>query len=215
MNHCSPCCRRAVVARARCLKHLISWCPPLGGLHFVYFGCHREPIRALRWDLAKTAPDHTGGRPGRRALNHPCAVERGLRRTCAAALDVEARPGALGAYVATRNLHKLPPVHHLHEHRRQISPLGERGLNNMVRRRAGRPQDREPFVCVPRRLPEHAQEGAGRRRHRRRARARQQEPARLDGREREPVWKSNSESGAPDNSSQSHFSAMTLPCWLR
>ena len=29
------------------------------------------------------------------------------------------------------------------------------------------------------------------------------------------VWKSNSESGAPDNSSLSHFSAMTLPCWLR
>ena len=30
-----------------------------------------------------------------------------------------------------------------------------------------------------------------------------------------PVRKSTSESGAPDNSSLSHFSAMTLPCWLR
>ena len=29
------------------------------------------------------------------------------------------------------------------------------------------------------------------------------------------VWKSTSASGAPDNSSLSHFSAMTLPCWLR
>ena len=28
------------------------------------------------------------------------------------------------------------------------------------------------------------------------------------------VWKSTSVSGAPDNSSLSHFSAMTLPCWL-
>ena len=31
----------------------------------------------------------------------------------------------------------------------------------------------------------------------------------------EPVWKSTSVSGAPDNSPLSHFSAMTLPCWLR
>ena len=31
----------------------------------------------------------------------------------------------------------------------------------------------------------------------------------------EPVWKSTSASGAPDNSSLSHFSAMTRPCWLR
>ena len=30
----------------------------------------------------------------------------------------------------------------------------------------------------------------------------------------EPVWKSTSVSGAPDNSSLSHFSAMTRPCWL-
>ena len=30
-----------------------------------------------------------------------------------------------------------------------------------------------------------------------------------------PVWKSTSASGAPDNSSLSHFSAMTRPCWLR
>ena len=30
-----------------------------------------------------------------------------------------------------------------------------------------------------------------------------------------PVWKSTSVSGAPDNSSLSHFSAMTRPCWLR
>ena len=29
------------------------------------------------------------------------------------------------------------------------------------------------------------------------------------------VWKSTSASGAPDNSSLSHLSAMTLPCWLR
>ena len=29
-----------------------------------------------------------------------------------------------------------------------------------------------------------------------------------------PVWKSISASGAPDNSSLSHFSAMMLPCWL-
>ena len=29
-----------------------------------------------------------------------------------------------------------------------------------------------------------------------------------------PVWKSTSVSGAPDNSSLSHFSAMTLPSWL-
>ena len=30
-----------------------------------------------------------------------------------------------------------------------------------------------------------------------------------------PVWKSTSVSGAPDNSSRSHFSAMTRPSWLR
>ena len=30
-----------------------------------------------------------------------------------------------------------------------------------------------------------------------------------------PVWKSTSVSGAPDNSSLSHFSAMTRPCWPR
>ena len=30
-----------------------------------------------------------------------------------------------------------------------------------------------------------------------------------------PVWKSTSASGAPDNSSLSHFSAMTRPCRLR
>ena len=30
----------------------------------------------------------------------------------------------------------------------------------------------------------------------------------------DPVWKSNSVSGAPDNSSLSHFSAMTRPSWL-
>ena len=30
-----------------------------------------------------------------------------------------------------------------------------------------------------------------------------------------PVWKSTSASGAPDNSSLSHFSVMTLSCWLR
>ena len=30
-----------------------------------------------------------------------------------------------------------------------------------------------------------------------------------------PVWKSTSVSGAPDNSSPSHFTAMTRPCWLR
>ena len=29
------------------------------------------------------------------------------------------------------------------------------------------------------------------------------------------MWKSNSVSGAPDNSSVSHFSVMTRPCWLR
>ena len=29
-----------------------------------------------------------------------------------------------------------------------------------------------------------------------------------------PVWKSTSATGAPDNSSLSHFSAMTRPCWL-
>ena len=29
-----------------------------------------------------------------------------------------------------------------------------------------------------------------------------------------PVWKSTSVSGAPDNSSLSHFSAMTRPSWL-
>ena len=29
------------------------------------------------------------------------------------------------------------------------------------------------------------------------------------------VWKSTSAPGAPGNSSLSHFSAMTLPCWLR
>ena len=29
-----------------------------------------------------------------------------------------------------------------------------------------------------------------------------------------PVWKSTSVSGAPDNSSRSHFSAMTRPSWL-
>ena len=29
-----------------------------------------------------------------------------------------------------------------------------------------------------------------------------------------PVWKSTSVSGAPDNSSLSHFSAMKLPTWL-
>ena len=29
-----------------------------------------------------------------------------------------------------------------------------------------------------------------------------------------PVWKSTSASGAPDNSSLSHFSAMTRPTWL-
>ena len=29
------------------------------------------------------------------------------------------------------------------------------------------------------------------------------------------VWKSTSASGAPENSSLSHFSAMTRPCWLR
>jgi predicted membrane chloride channel (bestrophin family) len=29
------------------------------------------------------------------------------------------------------------------------------------------------------------------------------------------VWKSTSDSGAPDNSSLSHFSAMARPCWLR
>ena len=29
-----------------------------------------------------------------------------------------------------------------------------------------------------------------------------------------PVWKSTSVSGAPDNSSLSHFSAMTRPTWL-
>ena len=32
---------------------------------------------------------------------------------------------------------------------------------------------------------------------------------------REAVWKSTSASGAPDNSSLSHFSARTRPCWLR
>ena len=32
--------------------------------------------------------------------------------------------------------------------------------------------------------------------------------------EREPVWKSTSVSGAPDNSSRSHFSAMTRSCWV-
>ena len=31
----------------------------------------------------------------------------------------------------------------------------------------------------------------------------------------EAVWKSTNASGAPDNSSLSHFSAMTRPCWLR
>ena len=30
-----------------------------------------------------------------------------------------------------------------------------------------------------------------------------------------PVWKSTSVSGAPDNSSRSHFSAMTRLCWVR
>ena len=30
-----------------------------------------------------------------------------------------------------------------------------------------------------------------------------------------PVWKSTSAPGAPDNSSLSHFSAMTRPCRLR
>ena len=30
-----------------------------------------------------------------------------------------------------------------------------------------------------------------------------------------PVWKSTSATGAPDNSSLSHFSAMTRPSWLR
>ena len=30
----------------------------------------------------------------------------------------------------------------------------------------------------------------------------------------QPVWKSTSVSGAPDNSSLSHFSAMTRPTWL-
>jgi hypothetical protein len=30
-----------------------------------------------------------------------------------------------------------------------------------------------------------------------------------------PVWKSTSASGAPDNSSLSHFSAMARPCWFR
>ena len=30
-----------------------------------------------------------------------------------------------------------------------------------------------------------------------------------------PVWKSTSVSGAPDNSSRSHFSAMTRSCWPR
>jgi len=29
-----------------------------------------------------------------------------------------------------------------------------------------------------------------------------------------PVWKSTGASGAPDNSSLSHFPAMTRPCWL-
>ena len=29
-----------------------------------------------------------------------------------------------------------------------------------------------------------------------------------------PVWKSTSVSGAPDNSSRSHFSAITRPSWL-
>ena len=37
------------------------------------------------------------------------------------------------------------------------------------------------------------------------------EPARLLA----PVWKSTSESRAPDNSSLSHVSATTRPCWLR
>ena len=31
----------------------------------------------------------------------------------------------------------------------------------------------------------------------------------------DPVWKSASAPGAPDNSSQSHFTAMTRLCWLR
>merc|ERR1712138_166859 len=38
--------------------------------------------------------------------------------------------------------------------------------------------------------------------------------ARATARRRGPVWKSTSVSGAPDNSSLSHFSAMTRPCWL-
>ena len=32
--------------------------------------------------------------------------------------------------------------------------------------------------------------------------------------ERKPAWKSNKASGAPDDSSLSHFSAMTRPSWL-
>ena len=34
---------------------------------------------------------------------------------------------------------------------------------------------------------------------------------RVLGRRQEPVWKSTSQSGAPDNSPQSHFSATTRP----
>jgi hypothetical protein len=36
----------------------------------------------------------------------------------------------------------------------------------------------------------------------------------LFGARRAPVWKSTSATGAPDNSSPSHFSAMTRPSWL-
>ena len=54
------------------------------------------------------------------------------------------------------NLHTLP-VDDLHERRRQVGPLGERRVQDVVRRRAGRPQDREALARVFGGLPQHGE----------------------------------------------------------
>ena len=53
-------------------------------------------------------------------------------------------------------LHTLP-IDDLHERRRQVGPLGERRVQDVVRRRAGRPQDRQALARVFGGLPQHGE----------------------------------------------------------
>ena len=109
----------------------------------------------LNWGQRGRACD-VCGRETQRVAKNRAKIRAFLPRTFLPYTLLCLELGRLAAVPYLPNLIQLP-INDLHECRRQVGPLGKRRVQDVVRRRAGRPQYGQTFARVFGGLPQHGE----------------------------------------------------------